>query len=553
MRSVRVIERTSAWAAAALSIAVSGASLGCVRSIELRADNWWSARTAHVRLQTDTGHDRAHALAERLETQVQVLRAAFYRCATDDPNPIDVTVLARSDESAPLLGEDAQRGRSLRAVDGLVALPARLLLSDPEISDGVEGTELLSHEITHRFVDTCFHDAPMWLQEGLASVFETAFARQDEVVLGTPRYRILDDSLPFVAFVDGRALHSVPRFLVPSPSELVVMSDDRFRNPDDPHFPGIVGHEVGPRTARLARYAGAFALVHYLALGPDPVVRARFVEYLSALSQGTAPPEAAFHQAFAGVDLDARVDAFTRLDRYRVTTRSLPPIVVASPEVVAMSPAEAHLRLAELALSVGGPRARVRALPHLARASLAPTTQAEALIVAAALATPEEAARRVRAAHRIAPDDREVLRARLLIAQREHDDATAERMAAQLATHHGLSASDLVLVAEVERANGRLDEARAHVRLAIQIDRGYWPSWLTLARVARARHEWRTARRALEIVESLAGHASAPAVREAREGIAAIDRVDRVLSSSDGPRTAPGAPSGYEELLVEAP
>ena len=45
--------------AAAIMACAIGA-IGCVRSPEMRAEGWWSARTAHIALQTDGGEEGAH-------------------------------------------------------------------------------------------------------------------------------------------------------------------------------------------------------------------------------------------------------------------------------------------------------------------------------------------------------------------------------------------------------------------------------------------------------------------------------------------------------------
>jgi hypothetical protein len=544
-----LMQPSRSWAAlAVLGIACLGAS-GCVRSVEARGQNWWSARTAHVHLETDTGRERAIALAVRLERQVQVIRSAFYRCALDDRQPVEVTVLAREDEADSLLRDEEIAGRSMGPVDGLLALPPRLLFADYAIRNDGEGRRLLSHEITHHFVDACFHDAPTWLHEGLATVFETAYVAGENVVIGRAPYRVTQGAMTWRDSTPGLEVVTVPRFFVLPPSILVGLTSERFYHPVTVGLQSGV-HVLGAATARQGNYASAFALVHYLALGPDPVVRTRFVAYLSALSQGTATSEAAFAETLGAADLDARVDAYAAEGHFGVTRRPLLSSDASAIELAPVSEARAHLRLAELELSAGGDGAASAARVHLAFAAAAPATRPEALLVRAAFASPRRAVALVRTAERIAPESRDVLRAAVLVAQQEGQPELAATLAARLATAPDLRAADFVVLAEVERVQGSLDRALEHARLAVVTDRGWWPSWLALARVSRDREDWRTARAALVLVENLAGRTSMPAVSEAREWIAAIDgAVVPPAYYVEGPAVAPASPVMEDDTI----
>ncbi len=531
-------------------LVVAGAGSGCVRGVDARAESWWSARTAHVRLETDMGSDRARSLALRVERQVQTIRGAFYRCALDDTQPVDVTVLGREDEASALLRGDGVGGRWLRAVDGLLALPPRIVIAERALLDGASGSRVLSHEITHRFVDSCFHDPPTWLQEGLATLFETTFVENGRVIVGLARYRVSDGAFAWNDSLYGLDVRTVPRLFVPRPTVLASMSDDYFYDLDRPH-PDVGAGALGRGSVRDGAYAGAATLVHYLALGPDRDVRARFVWYLSALSQGTVPPDAAFAEAFRGVDLDERVEVYARADHYRVTARPMASFSETPPETSAMTSAEAHLRLSELELSVGGRGADTASRGHLALAVRSPSTRAHALLVAASWSE-ARAVELVMAAERIAPDDRDVLRARILVAQREGQREVATERASRLAARSDLRTTDLAIISEVERADGRLDAALAHAQRAVSTDRGAWNAWLALAHVARDRQDVRLERGALSIVASLAVHASPNAVREARASIASIDGVPMAPHADEGRAfVAPSAPASYEDIGAE--
>src|SRR5262249_34708950 len=94
--------RAGRWLLAALGVAHGG----CVRSIDARADDWWSARTEHIRLESDAGSETTEATAVRLEQLHRALSLVFYHCGRADHDVVDVTYLSRDEEFAELADED---------------------------------------------------------------------------------------------------------------------------------------------------------------------------------------------------------------------------------------------------------------------------------------------------------------------------------------------------------------------------------------------------------------------------------------------------------------
>ena len=284
--------------AAAIMACAIGA-IGCVRSPEMRAEGWWSARTAHIALQTDGGEDAAAASAASLEELHHALTLVFYRCAYGaEDDVVEVTVLSHDDEYDALYPHTA--GVSLSGSDGIVVTAPRIVLRG---SASVRTDEVFAHELTHAFVRACFPDAPAWLHEGLASVFETIDRQDASVIVGEPAYGLTSDAYANVGWDGHRYLRIVPTRHLLAPSALMALSAMELYAPHG-------DERRSAAQARVGHYASAWALVHMLALGPDPDLRERFLRYLAALSAGSQTRTEAFEEAFGGVDLDLSFERY---------------------------------------------------------------------------------------------------------------------------------------------------------------------------------------------------------------------------------------------------
>jgi hypothetical protein len=88
--------------------------------------------------------------------------------------------------------EDEYRGGSSAAL-GIVAdtpygfySPCKRAL----VVDAAYGWGTLIHEMVHAYIAADFPDAPVWMAEGLASLFENAVERPDGSIAGTPNWRL---------------------------------------------------------------------------------------------------------------------------------------------------------------------------------------------------------------------------------------------------------------------------------------------------------------------------------------------------------------------------
>lgn len=484
---------------------------GCVRAVGARGDGWWSIRTAHVHLETDVGRDEGERQARRVEDLHRALVGSFYRCTEHDADVVEVTVLASDAEHRSLFPNAP--AVSLGASEGLLAMPRRIVASAAALED-VRGRQILAHELAHGLVEACLPDAPIWVHEGLASVFETVvLAREDVAVLGYPSGRA--GATPFFesAFErEGMIVSVVPRVMLPSATELVHLAPSEFHRPDA-HMRDATLEEL-----RAANYVGATELVYLLALGPDPELRARFVAYLERLRVGHDAADA-FAQSFAGVDLDAALADFLDHPEHHVHERWLPvsrPVEFASAR---LSAPEAQLALAEItARAHRGTTREVRA--HLARAMHDPRVRARALLLSASI-DPLLREARVEEASALAPDDLDVLRARGLLALHAVDRDAMAAVSEAMEARTDLRTADEIVLADLERMQGALDVAEARLVRVLRRDRSRLGAWLVLGQIAVSRGDAPTARRIAGVMHRIAPHHETEEVRAAMDDLEA--------------------------------
>jgi hypothetical protein len=58
------------------------------------------------------------------------------------------------------------------------------------VVDAAYGWGTLVHELVHAYMDADFPDAPVWLEEGMASLFENSAPRPDDAISGTTNWRL---------------------------------------------------------------------------------------------------------------------------------------------------------------------------------------------------------------------------------------------------------------------------------------------------------------------------------------------------------------------------
>lgn len=308
---------------------------------------WSEARTQHIVLRSNLGLEETRDVASELQQLRDVIAATAFQCAfSRNLPPVQVTLL-HSEHYDALVGTESEgqfRSTELGWVGGYadqVLLRGGMSLS--------RSASVFRHELTHRLVAACFPMAPTWLNEGIASFFESTELEGDVVRLGLPTYlasRHLD--VPSLEFIDDRRVVVIPLDRTPSVSTLRALDGNTFYSNDS-----------------VYNYAGSWALVHLLEVG-DSDLSPRFQRYLGALDGRHTDPDKVWLTEFAGIDLEARLPRYLGgLDGTHFEMDvSLPRRP--APATHALDSAETNLHLAWLWGL--GPAERSSALQHAERA-----------------------------------------------------------------------------------------------------------------------------------------------------------------------------------------
>ena len=240
--------------------------------------------TRHYRVWTDVDLELARDLCARMDAMYDEYARRFASLGAGVPQTekFDVRIFA--------LREDYARFTRDRLPNtGGIFMPGRKLLAvfvEGQGRDGVRRT--LQHEAFHQFAHRAVGpDMPVWLNEGIAQVFEEAIWTGDAFVLGQVpprRIRQLQQDLKEDRLINFR--------------KLFAMDDAAWERAfQDP-------------AAMATQYNQAWAMAHYLlyATGTDgqPVHRARVLDMLRRCKNGAAPTEA-FTQAFFGPGFTSRL------------------------------------------------------------------------------------------------------------------------------------------------------------------------------------------------------------------------------------------------------
>jgi tetratricopeptide (TPR) repeat protein len=271
--------------AAALSFGCAAASFTCPMK---GGPTWRELRSAHFVLQTDEDQDTARDRIGQFEASYGAFEDVFFDHEPKVDGRIRI-VLFSSEESYRQVsppGSDAHFKRSLRGPDRMPTI-----VMHGELKGGAR--EIFQHELTHRFMAFYFPSCPVWLNEGMAMLHETARLENGRLVLGERRRDILFSNAGRVPVpVPGGWLKPIPIAEMPSVEGLLDLSHASFyvRDIEDPD-------STPSRRLRRIHYAAAEALVHVLYLGDD-AVRTRFLQYQRILAAATEDPGPAFRAAF---------------------------------------------------------------------------------------------------------------------------------------------------------------------------------------------------------------------------------------------------------------
>ena len=382
---------------------------------------WVRVESEHFTVLTEVGESTGSSIAGELE-QIRALYAdGFEADALDPPQPIFVYAVADADGLAALLPE-IWENPSRRRPDGLFREGKDKLYIALRLDAPSGRSNTLYHEYFHVLARFHWGVLPLWLDEGMAKVWETARIRDDTVQVGLPNER------------DLSVLANQP--LVPLPLLLEADHDSRLYQ-DSKSF--------------ALFYAQSWAVVHYLQFaepsgdGPD-----RLRDFIRLIQTGTSI-ESAQQEVFGDVEsLGRDVAGYVRRGRFPVAVRPAPEVVT---KLTTTPLDEAHVLAYRADFLAHGEEPR-RAWPWVERAlSLDPK-----------LALAHEAA------------------GYMFLAEGRLDDAVgAFAQAASLGSESYLA--DYYSAAALA-SGGAVDEALERLRRAVETNPDYTPAHLLIATVA---------------------------------------------------------------------
>jgi len=248
--------------------------------------------TRHYRLHSDVDPDLARDLAKRLDAMYDEYARRLAALGPGSMRRHDVHVFARKADYGRFIDDRLPN-------TGGVYIPGRNVLAafvEDQGRDALRRT--LQHEAFHQFADaTLGPDAPVWLNEGIAQLFEEGiWTGQRFIVEQVPQRRLRQLS----ADLDRGRLVPFDEFLATDHKAWARNMRDRERG--------------------SSQYNQAWAMVHFLvyAAGPDgqPLYRKRFFDMLRRIKAGQDPRsafETSFSDNYAG--FQRRFDEYFRLAR----------------------------------------------------------------------------------------------------------------------------------------------------------------------------------------------------------------------------------------------
>lgn len=129
--------------------------------------------------------------------------------------------------------------------------------------------EIVYHEYVHYLVRESRRDPPLWLNEGLATAYQTTKVTRDSIELGLPNSN-------YLGFVRREKLMPLERLLNITASSPVYNEQNRASS----------------------FYANAWLLTHYLVFGSDSTNAAKLLHFLSLMERAGAGAAASFEEAF---------------------------------------------------------------------------------------------------------------------------------------------------------------------------------------------------------------------------------------------------------------
>ena len=233
---------------------------------------WTRFSSEHFIFVGDASERSMRSIAQRLEQFREVAGRMLSNGAVSSPAPTIVIAFENDKSFTPF--KPVYQGRPVSAAGYFVGMEDVNYIAVNAEQDS-EAFGLIFHEYAHFLTGNAYGSTPVWVNEGLAELYQTlAITGDTSATVGNPSAQNL-------------LLLRAATSLLPVADLIAVEHDSSLYNEND---------------RRGLFYAESWALVHYLALG-SPARQGQLQKYLNAIKAGT-PPADAFKTAF-GADTKA--------------------------------------------------------------------------------------------------------------------------------------------------------------------------------------------------------------------------------------------------------
>jgi tetratricopeptide (TPR) repeat protein len=458
------------WNAGVLGVLLALFASACAstpfRGPERGGASWLEARSDHFRLLTSQSESRARDALTELEETHAVFEQIAFPSTENPPGTTEIVVLPAEDFDALVSVGATQEWAAAYSQSGRYGMQSRMIVRG-DLGD--DAFRIFQHELTHRFVAFHFPNAPVWLNEGLATFWETL-----EIKGG-------------IAYFGGELQTSVK----PTPfRELIALRAGEFYS--------------GDRTAVAENYVAASALIRVLYFQHRPV----FNDYLNALKSGQRSEPQAWQHA-TSVELPQIESDLASFFSEHGTLGEIPARQVeARVDVAAVDESDVHVLWAGLLPWKPDTRAAVE--EQLATALKLDPNSLDALAMQAMLALdtgkPDVARGALERALTLAPMRAKVLTTALQYSLiTGHDLHVSKSQLARRLRRFQLTPPQLITLANYLSSNQQVDQAIELATRAVQLDSSCFDCYAVGSALLALRGDWKAAVAAYRTAVLLAG------------------------------------------------
>jgi tetratricopeptide (TPR) repeat protein len=237
-----------------LLLSLFAASLASARD---KTENWIEVRSPHFVVLSNSSEKQACHVADQFERMRAVFQERFPRASIDPAMPIVVLAVKDQKDFRTLEPEDYLGKGKLEMTGFFLRAPDKNYIAMRLDAPGEHPYSVIYHEYTHLLNSKAANWMPLWLNEGLAELYQNTEIRDKEILVGEPS-------------AENRMLLLQNR-LLPLPILLTVDSTS-------PYY-----HEESKGSVF---YAESWALTHYLTVKDDHEKTHHLTDYAAAVSGG---------------------------------------------------------------------------------------------------------------------------------------------------------------------------------------------------------------------------------------------------------------------------